>query len=233
MNNNTLILWEEENSTELKMKSENNGIIVPNDITKEIENEFLKKECEDIGKKKIKERKKIYYQTHKMEYKDKNKLYREKHKEELKKYKNKYLSKNRNKISEYCKKYYYDNKEKYKEYRLQYKEKNRVIINEKARKHPFRKLSWSANSRCNCKEKIIPFDLWKIAKKQKMKCTLTGDKLTIGNISLDHIIPKSKNGTNVLSNLRLVLRSVNIARQNMTDEDFINMCKKVVNYSKK
>ncbi len=45
-------IWEENDLIEPMTKLENNGIIVPNDIIKEIKNKFLKKECEDIGNKK-------------------------------------------------------------------------------------------------------------------------------------------------------------------------------------
>lgn len=48
------VLWEEKDLIEQRMKSENNGIIVPNDITNDTENKFLKKECKDIGNKKWK-----------------------------------------------------------------------------------------------------------------------------------------------------------------------------------
>lgn len=76
--------------------------------------------------------------------------------------------------------------------------------------------------------KIKPFDLWKIAKQQKLKCALTGEKLTSENMSVDHLISKSKGGINIPSNVRLVLKSVNVARQTMTDDEFIELCRKVV-----
>ena len=47
------VIWEEKNLIEPKTKYENNGTIVPKNITNEIKNEFVKKECENIGKKKI------------------------------------------------------------------------------------------------------------------------------------------------------------------------------------
>ena len=49
---NEFFIWEEKNLTEQKMKLENSGIIVPNDITSEIKNVSVKSECEDTGKKK-------------------------------------------------------------------------------------------------------------------------------------------------------------------------------------
>ena len=45
-------VWEEKNSIGPKKKLEINGNNNLNDITKEIKNDFAKKECDDIGKKK-------------------------------------------------------------------------------------------------------------------------------------------------------------------------------------
>lgn len=80
-------------------------------------------------------------------------------------------------------------------------------------------------------DKISAFDLWKIAKRQKCKCALTGVQLTGETVSPDHMIPKSKNGQNIPSNIRLVLRSVNIMRHNLDDTTFFNLCKAVVKYN--
>lgn len=74
---------------------------------------------------------------------------------------------------------------------------------------------------------IKKFDLWKIAKKQKLKCALTGDKLTAENISLDHIIPTCRGGTNDINNLQLVIRKVNTAKWGVDNNEFIELCKRV------
>ena len=97
-------------------------------------------------------------------------------------------------------------------------------------RHVFKRLAKSANRQYK-NGTVTPFDLWKIAKKQKCKCVFTGQKLTSDNMSADHIISKSKGGLNVPSNIRLVLKPINIARQNMNDEEFVDLCKSVVNYS--
>jgi len=78
--------------------------------------------------------------------------------------------------------------------------------------------------------KITPFDLWKIAKKQKLLCSLTGDKLTSLNASVDHIIPSSKGGKNIVTNIRLVTKDANFMKNSHSDEEFLELCKKVVNY---
>ena len=80
---------------------------------------------------------------------------------------------------------------------------------------------------------IRAFDLWKLAKRQKMLCALTGRHLTNENVSPDHIIPISKGGTHEIGNLRLVDRDANIARASLTDEEFLSLCHDVVNHLKK
>lgn len=81
--------------------------------------------------------------------------------------------------------------------------------------------------------KLNPFDLWKVAKKQKLKCVFTGQPLTVHNMSVDHIIPKSKGGPNIPSNIRLVLKPVNIAKSTMSDTEFLELCKSITNYANK
>lgn len=98
----------------------------------------------------------------------------------------------------------------------------------------FRNMAKEANrsvKRLETPVQLKPFDLWKLAKKQKCKCSLTGQSLTKDNVSLDHIQAVSLGGNNNIENLRLVVKRVNIAKQNMTDQEFIQLCKSVIDYS--
>ena len=64
--------------------------------------------------------------------------------------------------------------------------------------------------------------------RQGGRCPLTGDVLTKQNVSIDHIVPVSSGGGHEVANLRLVTKDVNRARLNMSDADFIELCRKVV-----
>ena len=75
--------------------------------------------------------------------------------------------------------------------------------------------------------KILAF-LWK---KQRGLCALTGQRLTRLNSEVDHIIPFSKGGEVSKENLRWILKSVNRAKQTMTDEELIAMCKQIIEFN--
>jgi len=104
----------------------------------------------------------------------------------------------------------------------------RAKLSRKRRK--FKRLCDNAN-RDFCKDDHLrAFDIFCIAKKQKLLCALTGDKLTNETISIDHIIPKSKGGSNSPENIRLVHKDANLARRALSDKDFLSLCKKVVDH---
>jgi 5-methylcytosine-specific restriction endonuclease McrA len=95
--------------------------------------------------------------------------------------------------------------------------------------HTFQLMARHTNRLCKI-GKITALDLWSLAKKQGLRCPISGEKLTIENISVDHIIPRSKGGTNILENLRLVTRAVNTAKHTMSDAEFFSFCQNIVNH---
>lgn len=67
-------------------------------------------------------------------------------------------------------------------------------------------------------------------------CALTGEKINLEDsktYQLDHIIPCSKGGDNNLDNCQLVCREANQAKGDLTMEEFIELCRKVVDHSSK
>ncbi len=64
-------------------------------------------------------------------------------------------------------------------------------------------------------------------------CYLTGRQLDLKNskdFHFDHIIPSSKGGSNLISNLGLTDGTVNKMKHDLTFEEFVNKCKEVLEY---
>lgn len=62
-------------------------------------------------------------------------------------------------------------------------------------------------------------------------CYLTGDKIDLNKpsqYSLDHIVPAARGGSNELSNLGFTTKQANMAKSDMTLDEFIELCIKVL-----
>jgi hypothetical protein len=94
-------------------------------------------------------------------------------------------------------------------------------------KHFFvwRALNWSSRHAV----KVTARDLARLWKRQRGRCALSGRKLG-RDAHLDHIHAKANGGSHDLPNLRWVDPKVNVARQDMTDVEFVEMCKQVAEY---
>lgn len=63
------------------------------------------------------------------------------------------------------------------------------------------------------------------------KCYLTGDPIDLNDsisYQLDHITPKSRGGNNSLDNCQIALKRANMSKSDMTYEEYIMLCKKVI-----
>lgn len=67
----------------------------------------------------------------------------------------------------------------------------------------------------------------------KPKCYLTGIELDYFNgesYHLDHVIPASKGGSNELDNMQIASKYANIAKNNLSVDELIDLCKNIINY---
>jgi len=67
-----------------------------------------------------------------------------------------------------------------------------------------------------------------LIERQGYKCALTGDELRPDNCTLDHVVPLARGGEHSITNAQFILKEVNRAKNTMTTEEFVTMCRKVV-----
>ncbi len=86
-----------------------------------------------------------------------------------------------------------------------------------------RAMKLRGEGRANTKELA---SLWK---RQRGICCLTGRRLD-RTAQLDHIMPKARNGSDRLDNLRWVCPEVNILKRNLTDDELLSVCSDVMSW---
>lgn len=71
-------------------------------------------------------------------------------------------------------------------------------------------------------------ELVELVVKQDYRCALSGKELSPSDSSLDHIVPFSRGGSDMPENLQWLHKSVNQAKGSMTNDEFIELCRRVV-----
>ena len=70
--------------------------------------------------------------------------------------------------------------------------------------------------------------------RQKGRCVYTGRKLQYDKTThIDHIIPRSKGGSNHPDNLQFICSEANLAKSDLTHDDFMLLIKDIMSYSLK
>lgn len=70
-------------------------------------------------------------------------------------------------------------------------------------------------------------EILSLIESQRFRCALSGIVLTPDVAELDHIIPVSKGGTNLIANLQVTHKKVNRMKGSMTNEEFIELCRMI------
>lgn len=115
--------------------------------------------------------------------------------------------------------------EKYRKYL----EEKKLWMRERRKRRIFK--HFSEQIKTKYQSNIRVFDLWRIAKKQKLICPLTGRRLTYENISLDHIIPLDKGGKTTINNIQFVDYHANLAKSTLTKEELIQLCNDIITHN--
>lgn len=100
------------------------------------------------------------------------------------------------------------------------------------------KISDFCRNRTTKKRETVSFTSKDVIAKfgENPKCYLTGKPIDLSksrSYNFDHIIPASKGGTNTLDNLGICIKEANIAKSDLSYDDFIQLCRDVINHHDK
>lgn len=73
----------------------------------------------------------------------------------------------------------------------------------------------------------------KLVERQGYRCALTDRELNPKTASLDHVIPTGKGGEHLITNTQVLHKAVNRAKGTMTNEEFVAMCREVVEHDER
>ena len=70
-----------------------------------------------------------------------------------------------------------------------------------------------------------------LLKTQEYRCAVSGQELSPSDAQLDHIIPVSVGGSNLIDNLQIVTSNINKMKGTMSNDEFIAVCKIVASWN--
>jgi 5-methylcytosine-specific restriction endonuclease McrA len=108
--------------------------------------------------------------------------------------------------------------------------RNREQQTEKMRDYYARRFFWGRAMKLRGEGRATYRELAAIWKRQHGLCALTGERLTRENVDVDHILPKTRGGSDASGNLRWVTRTVNLAKRDLTDDEFFALCGNVMRW---
>lgn len=104
---------------------------------------------------------------------------------------------------------------------------NRERITVKVRRYYAKRFFWGRAGKLKGADRASGADISRLWKAQRGKCALTGRSLD-RTAQLDHIHPKAKGGTDLITNLRWVCAEANLAKRDMTDRELIELCEDIL-----
>lgn len=114
-------------------------------------------------------------------------------------------------------------------YSMEYHKANRPHQLKKMREYYGRRFFWGRAMKLRGEGRATYKELASMWRTQKGLCALTGRPLD-RSAQLDHITPKAKGGGDGIDNLRWVCERVNIAKRDMTDSEFVELCESVMRW---
>jgi CRISPR/Cas system Type II protein with McrA/HNH and RuvC-like nuclease domain len=86
----------------------------------------------------------------------------------------------------------------------------------------------TGNAKVNRKVSVTASEIYELIKRQNFECAITGEKLDVNDATIDHIVPVSIGGGNEISNLQVVTKAANRVKGNLTMEQLVDLCKRIV-----
>jgi 5-methylcytosine-specific restriction endonuclease McrA len=130
---------------------------------------------------------------------------------------------------EYMAKKRAENPEKVREYQRKHHFKNHEKNKENMRTYASKRFFWVKAMKLKGLDKATTKQIASLWKKQKGLCALTGVKLNKTS-QLDHILPKARGGSDCIENLQWLSQEANLAKRDLTDDEFINLCASVMKW---
>lgn len=122
-----------------------------------------------------------------------------------------------------------ENPEAARQYQREFHAKNREQNCANMRDYYARRFFWGRAMKLRGKGHAGAKDLWSIWKRQRGLCALTGRRLD-RTAHVDHILPKTRGGGDEAKNLRWICAEVNLAKRNLTEDEFSRLCKDVMEW---
>lgn len=108
-------------------------------------------------------------------------------------------------------------------------ERNRDHVRTKNREYYTRRYFWARMTKLRGPERASHVELARLWRSQRGLCALTGRRLG-REAELDHILPKARGGKDDIGNLRWVCSEVNMAKRDLTDDEFNALCGDVMRW---
>lgn len=165
---------------------------------KPLEEFYKDKSKKDGRERRCKVCKKRYYEANREKISEQKKQYREDNREKILEYQKQYYETNRERVIERCKQYRQANSKKLLEWRRQYRQANREAFKLRDQKRRARKANAAGN--CTPEQLQARFDY------HGNRCVYCGSE---EDLTIEHLIPLSKGGTNWPANLAPACKSCN------------------------
>lgn len=107
--------------------------------------------------------------------------------------------------------------------------KNHSANKQKMRDYASKRFFWSKAMKLRGPGRATHVQIARLWREQKGLCALTGSRLD-RSAQLDHKMPKARGGGDEIDNLQWLSERANLAKRDLTDDEFIRLCETVMTW---